>query len=188
MAKVSIPYSTQEGTLSMQQVVWPEQCPCCKSKDVSAEYGLSLQAERTSLPGGAQTRTVTYYPLSWSVPHCQACVDHAGSASMMGIAAFGVWLALLLIAIFVLPDLSTRSQGVRAVAWILLLVVPILPAWIAYKVLVRRVADAKRKPGCINRHWAVSASSEKGHVIFTFDDDEYAALFAAMNGREADQS
>lgn len=187
MIKVSIPYPTQEGKLSMQQVAWPQQCPCCKSRDVSAEHGLSHKAEQRVLPGTPSQTRSTYYPLNWNVPYCPTCLDHVGTASMMGIAAFGIWAVLALILFLVLPaDPGTSSVGVRVVMFLLVLGGPILPAWIGYKILARRVADSKRKPECINRHVALSVSSEKGHVIFSFDDDEYGALFAEMNGRQAE--
>ena len=183
MVKVSIPYSTQEGKLHMQPVVWPQQCPCCKSRNVSAEYGLSHKAGQKIVSSTPTQTTSTHYPLNWNVPYCQACLDHIHAASMMGLAAFGIWVVLALILFFALPDPATASGGLRAFTFFLVLGGPILPAWIGYRVLSRRVADSKRKPECIDRHATLSVSSEEGHIIFAFEDDEYGALFAELNGR-----
>jgi len=184
MVKVSIPYSTKEDKLYMQQVVWPQQCPCCKSRDVSAEYGLSHNAERHVISSTPTQTVSTHYPLNWNVPYCPTCLEHVQAASMMRFAAFGIWVVVVLIAVLAMPaSLSTLSSGMRTLIYVLVLAVPILPAWIGYRILSRRVADSKRQPECINRNPALSVGSENGHIIFAFEDAEYGALFAELNDR-----
>jgi hypothetical protein len=171
----------QKTGLVMPPVIWPAQCPCCKSKDVLSGYVLTHEAERSSTWSGGQTRS-SHYLLSWNVPYCETCSDHVGALSGLGIALGVGGLLVGLILVLVL-DLQALSPAVRTIAFLLLFGVPLALGILIYRVLAKRVAASKTKPECVSSGLAVGVESVAGQgmIVFQFDDDEYAALFAALN-------
>ena len=184
MKEVSIPYSMQDTGLVMQPVVWPAQCPCCKSKDASSEYLLTHEAERTSTWSGGQTRS-SHYLLTWSVPYCETCSDHVGTLTGLSIA-LGVGSLVIAAVLLLTLDLQSLPTATRFIAFLLIFSVPIVVGRLVFKVLAKRVAASKTKPECVDSGLAVGVSSlaGQGKITFGFDDEEYAALFAALNGVE----
>ena len=175
---VSIPYELRDNQLWIRTIAWPQQCPCCNEKDVAALgiYEYTHKARYWQASTGSQT-TTSSYPLDWQVPYCVDCLEHVKKAEN--------WkYGLIAIVIFVPIVLALVIDPSADLLILLLYAVFIVGGLALYRIIVETVIKPGLRPTCQDYSyviWADSPPTEEHKVVFNFDGDEYAQMFAMVN-------
>ncbi len=177
MQKVVFPYLTQEGTLHIQAIQWPETCACCNGPEANTRYTVEHQAEYQTV----DANQVSYYPLSWHVPYCPDCYRHASRTPLITV---GIFLAAGAIWVGIGYGLFLMGQAEEVIGIALFLLSLAVLGFIGYRLRVP-VLDrlAPTRPSCGTRDYAVEVSSSavEQQVTITFHNDDYARAFVALN-------
>jgi hypothetical protein len=180
MQQIAMPYQTQSGTLTMQHVRWPPRCACCGSDNVSTHYRLEHRAELREI----ETNKVSFYPLSWNVPYCSTCLKHARTIPVLKMVVYLAGGLLWVGFGYGLFLLGLAEETVGVVIFVLSLAVIGFGSYKVAGLLARVLIETT--PTCSQEDIAIKvfSSSLEQKVIFTFYNDDYAAAFASLNGRE----
>lgn len=178
MKQVALPYVVQSGQLVTHNLNWPQRCACCHHADASTRYTLEHKAEYR----GVAHDQVSYYPLTWAVPYCKDCLNHASRPNLLMVGVFvvgGLLWAALGYGLFLLGQ---AEEALGMIIFLASLVVIAFVGYRVYKLLLDRFAATG--PDCCRREYAVTAvsSADAKTITLTFYNDAYALDFAALNG------
>lgn len=182
MKKVNIPYTLQESPMGMQLVMpsitFPSKCPCCGSTHPDRSYTLDFKARHTSSTVGTAS-TSTYYPLSWQVPFCRACLAHVKKLENL---TYIIIAACILLPIILPIVFGFVSYGLLIVA---VLIGCIILGVVTYQIALRLFIRPKMSRSCAHHRYPLFATDAVSAVEFNYYNDAIAEEFALLNHREA---
>jgi hypothetical protein len=178
MRWVDIPYEESDNKLVRQNVIWPQQCPCCGQDQVSEYYAFGTRVVTSnSIKSGADK----YYPVEFIAPYCTVCKQHASTNEKtyyIYIVGFFLWAAFGYL--LFINGLGNETLGILIFLFSALLIGG--GCYLLSKSIINIFSKSRMKPTCSNHNYAISASAYGlPKIRIQFNRDEYATEFARMN-------
>ena len=180
MRGVDIPYQETNDKLLLQHVEWPQRCPCCGMEHGNDTHNFGTRVVKSTIYHSTTSKSETYYPVSFIIPYCAACKQHAGVMTKtyyLYIIGFFLWVGLLWI-LFI----NGLGDDIYTI-FIALLALGLIEGgcYLASKSIINKFSKSRMSPTCTNNNYAVSAFPRKPNIRIQFNRDDYAADFARMN-------
>ena len=178
MKKIQIPYQYKAGNIQIEQLHWPQLCPCCSDVTNENMYHLGSRidlSKHSAEPIPGYVKSNRYHLVDWQVPYCSACISHAKKTEFLKL-----FITLTDIIIFILAVLYFAQSN--HLLWLPLLVLALFLTDNALdKVIMPKLLKPMLKNTCVTHDYAIHAVTRKNHILLRIDDENYAHSFAELN-------
>ena len=180
MRWVEIPYEEIDSKLVIQNVVWPQRCPCCGQDHGSDYYDFGTRVVKSTTLYAYNSKSETYFPVPFKAPYCMECKQHASPVNKTIYSyIFGFFLWIAVGWLLFINGLANETLGMLLFLFSAVLIGG--GCYLISKSIINRFSKSRMKPTCSNHSYAISACHIHNKIRIRFYRDDYAADFASMN-------